>query len=63
MEAQNLASSPPSDAPLDRLRAELLAFCAGDVHFGELARELQARRDSLELKDPETLRILKSLGY
>ena len=63
MEAQNLASSPPSDAPLDRLRAELLAFCAGDVHFGELARELQARRDSLELKDPGTLRILKSLGY
>ena len=63
MEAQNLASAPPSDAPIDRLRAELLAFCAGDVHFAELARELQARRDSLELKDPETLRILKSLGY
>jgi len=62
-EARNLASAPPLDAPLDRLRAELLAFCAGDVHFGELARELQARRDSLELKDPETLRILKSLGY
>ena len=63
MEAKNLASSPPSAAPLDRLRAELLAFCAGDVHFGDLARELQARRDSLELRDPETLRILKSLGY
>ena len=28
-----------------------------------LARELQARRDSLELTDPETLRVLESLGY
>jgi len=45
------------------LRAELLAFCADDVHFVDLARELQARRDSLELTDPETLRVLESLGY
>lgn len=52
-----------SAPPLDRLRAELLAFCAEDVRFEELARELQARRDSLELSDPETLRILESLGY
>jgi len=49
--------------PLDRLRAELLSFCAEDVRFPELAKELQARRDSLELSDPETLRILESLGY
>ena len=62
-EAQNLFNAPPSDAPLDRLRAELLAFCADDVHFVDLARELQARRDSLELTDPETLRVLESLGY
>ncbi len=62
-EAENLILAPPSGAPLDRLRAELLAFCADDVRFQELAEELQARRDSLELSDPETLRILESLGY
>ena len=62
-EAENLILTPPSGAPLDRLRAELLGFCADDVRFQELAKELQARRDSLELSDPETLRILKSLGY
>ena len=55
----NMTSAPP----LDRLRAELLSFCAEDVRFEELAKELQARRDSLELTDPETLRILESLGY
>jgi len=62
-EAHNLFHAPPPDAPLDRLRAELLAFCADDVHFVDLALELQARRDSLELTDPETLRVLESLGY
>jgi len=62
-EESNLITAPPKGAPLDRLRAELLMFCADDVRFPDLARELQDRRDSLELRDPETLRILKSLGY
>ena len=62
-EALNLFSAPPPGAPLDRLRAELLAFCADDVRFVGLARELQARRNSLEITDPETIRVLESLGY
>jgi len=56
-------SAPPADAPLDRLRAELVRFAAADVRFADLAQELQRRRDELERTDPETVRILKSLGY
>ena len=62
-ESHNLFHSPPPEAPLDRLRAELLAFCANDIHFTDLARELQSRREHLQLTDPTTLRILQSLGY
>jgi arylsulfatase len=53
-EAHNLISAPPATAPLNLLRAHLLVHSSSDLHFPDLARELQ---------DPETLRILKSLGY
>ena len=62
-EAHNLADAPPADAPLERLRADLLRFSTADEHFSRLARELQERREALGREDPETLRILRALGY
>jgi arylsulfatase A-like enzyme len=62
-EANDLSSSPPPDAPLDRLRAELFDYSRADVHFEDLARLLQAKREELERNDRETLRILEALGY
>lgn len=62
-EAFDLSQAPPPDAPLERLRAELLRFSTADEHFGRLARELQDRREELGRDDPEALRILRSLGY
>ena len=62
-EALDLSQAPPPDAPLERLRAELLRFSTADEHFGRLARELQDRREELGRDDPETYRILRALGY
>jgi len=62
-ETNNLADAPPPGAPLDRLRAELFDYSRADVHFEDLARLLQAKREELERNDRETLRILEALGY
>ncbi|MCB9903576.1 MAG: sulfatase [Planctomycetes bacterium] len=63
LEAFDLSQAPPPDAPIDRLRAELLRFSTADEHFERLARELQDRREQLGRDDPETLRIFRALGY
>lgn len=62
-EERDLIDAPPAGAPLERLRAELLRFSTADAHFAALARELQDRRDELGRDDPETLRLLRALGY
>lgn len=62
-ETRNLVRDPPIDAPLDRLRAELVGFIAADVDLPGLADELQRLRERLGASDPETLRALESLGY
>ncbi|MBK7641522.1 MAG: sulfatase [Planctomycetes bacterium] len=62
-EEHDLSAAPPKSAPLARLQAELLRFSAADVRFGDLATRLAAQRAELEASDPETLRILKALGY
>ena len=62
-EERDLSAAPPFDAPLERLRAELLRFSAADAHFAQLARELQERREALGREDPDTLRVLEALGY
>jgi arylsulfatase A-like enzyme len=62
-EEANLIRLPPARAPLADLQRELLEFSKADQHFAELARILQARREELGREDPETLRVLKALGY
>jgi len=62
-ETANRMADPPEQAPLARLRAELLGFAAADVRFPDLAKLLQAEREKLAREDPEALRILQKLGY
>lgn len=62
-ETQNLIDAIPTEAPIARLRAELLRFSAADVRFADLAALLQKEREELERDDPETARILEALGY
>jgi arylsulfatase A-like enzyme len=66
-EEKNLAGATPNDvpkdAPIDRLRAELLRFSAADVHFADLGRLLAEKREQLKRTDRDTARILESLGY
>jgi arylsulfatase A-like enzyme len=59
-ETQNLIRSPPDAARLAHLRSELARFTAADASFATLAESLEAQRAKL---DPETLRIIESLGY
>jgi len=62
-ESDNLMDAPPARAPLTRMQSELLQFSQADVHFADLAGELQADHERLEAEDPEALRILRALGY
>jgi arylsulfatase A-like enzyme len=62
-ETRNQAGDPPPRAPLARLAAELLRFSEADVRFADLAELLKSQRQALERADPESLRILRSLGY
>lgn len=62
-ETRDLSRDPPPEAPLDRLRAELLGFLAADVGLAGLGDELQRLRERLGARDPETLRALEALGY
>jgi arylsulfatase A-like enzyme len=60
LEARDLSTAPPPEAPLDELAARLLAFTAADRAFPELDLVLQRQRDSLA---PEVRRTLEALGY
>ena len=62
-EEHNLAEAPPEGAPVEELRAALLAFAAADVEFGELGEILQRRREALQRDDAEALEVLRALGY
>lgn len=62
-ETDNLMDDPPDAAPVTRLQSELLQFSQADVRFADLAAQLQADRERLEAEDPESLRIMRALGY
>ncbi len=59
-ETRNLIHSAPDAAVLATLRSELARFTAADLSFATLAESLEDQRKKL---DPETLRIIESLGY
>ena len=63
MEGANLIQAPPAEAPLARLRAELVRFSEADVRLADLAQMLQRERERLEREEPDAVRILESLGY
>jgi arylsulfatase A-like enzyme len=62
-ETVNLAASPPPEAPLVRLQAELFRFAAAEVRFEDLAERLREQSERLRVEDPEAYRVLEQMGY
>jgi arylsulfatase A-like enzyme len=62
-ETENRIGSPPAEAPLELLRAELERFTAADKGLLRLPEELQREREQLEREHPERAEMLRRLGY